>query len=773
VSDTGIDGKSGTKNARTKETTESMEQTVIETDEKPHISPPKASDDMYYYLRWNPTGDYDSDDDWWNEVMALEQNGHRNEKKKGKRAEAAAARVLEEALYQRYKYHTGKVMKWGNALWTDRYGEQNIDGDGDGDGDGEEHHLSLRTVIGRLNYLALDGIAMPAVIYRNLEHAVDLREEFQTRYVSERKSQGEIGRVRNARRRKRGVAKSPISIPPSPRNSSGETSDDDGIDVDKRFPETPKKSKNDSKTLVTTKGYKHQRIKHQWILNQLKALLTRFETEPSVKFFNSDNKDDIDCSSALRTKASSDSESNRDERNCRTLPEPRATETHPVDDKIGRGGRGENCDESDDKNLSASRTADKYPFDGSSDRSDRDETCEMDGIATTTLSPCLSSASASAPSPVGVEDHCNDLHSTSESTAVDWDQLFGDDGSYVGIHQTSDHSPDPSDLEITISVLLEPPQDEARSMLNPVKLSSDNHFGNHRVDTRLKIETTQKSMPLEHTIAKHDAVEVGNLPNNSVRRDILCRNRNESSTDDTKTKLPHRPKPRPQIIIHQTNGTEILERPSASNIVSQTTPVETNPEQLPQPKQYGSVWDMSLLEGEEVAMLANADGIRTQKDGISMQNSNPPEDWEMLFEEEEEDTLIEDAHRGVAKSLVASATEEDADFASDAMNPPNVSGVRKTNVFPQEKSGTEKSGAEKKHLNESIPQDGSDQVSAKLTKPAYIVTDHLRYESVWDIFAKERTTSGVQVTDKNPISVSANGIDTAGQPEDDWEALYS
>merc|ERR1712207_42906 len=104
----------------------------------------KATDDMYY-LRWNPNGNYDSDDDWWNDVVASKGKEHKENRKREKRVKAAAARVLEEALYQRYKYHTAKVMKWGNTLWADRYSGQRSNGD--------THNLSLQTVMKRLKHL--------------------------------------------------------------------------------------------------------------------------------------------------------------------------------------------------------------------------------------------------------------------------------------------------------------------------------------------------------------------------------------------------------------------------------------------------------------------------------------------------------------------------------------------------------------------------------------------------------------------------------------------
>ena len=47
-----------------------------------------------YYLRWNPNGNYDSDDDWWNDAVASKGKGRKKNRKREERVKAAAARVL-------------------------------------------------------------------------------------------------------------------------------------------------------------------------------------------------------------------------------------------------------------------------------------------------------------------------------------------------------------------------------------------------------------------------------------------------------------------------------------------------------------------------------------------------------------------------------------------------------------------------------------------------------------------------------------------------------
>lgn len=89
-------------------------------------------------------------------------------------------------------------------------------------------------------------------------------------------------------------------------------------------------------------------------------------------------------------------------------------------------------------------------------------------------------------------------------------------------------------------------------------------------------------------------------------------------------------------------------------------------------------------------------------------------------------------------------------------------------------SPAEKNGMENKHPDtRSTPQHDSDQVVVKPTKPAYKVIENIRYDTVWDIFAKEKTCACVRVVDNNLTTVSAITIDNTSQPNEDWEALYS
>ena len=57
------------------------------------ITPSKSSNDDYY-LRWNATGDYNSDDDnWWNAVERKNHHTRRNKKKSMKKKTVASAAI--------------------------------------------------------------------------------------------------------------------------------------------------------------------------------------------------------------------------------------------------------------------------------------------------------------------------------------------------------------------------------------------------------------------------------------------------------------------------------------------------------------------------------------------------------------------------------------------------------------------------------------------------------------------------------------------------------
>jgi len=942
ISGTGTDGKKAKRNPRTRRRTN--KKTTVEK-ETSSIPSPNATDDAYY-LRWNPTGDYDSDDDdWWNEVMALERDDHHNDREKEKQAAVAAARAREGALYLRYKYHTTEVIKWGDSSWADRYGGQN------GKGDGGENHLSLRTVIWRLNDLAHDGVAMPPVVYRNLEHAIELREEFQTRVVSDR------------RRRKRISIKPSASLSSSPKNSISDISAKNIVEIDETGLGIPKNTKNnettkDNETYIMTSKQNN----HKWILQQLKALLNRFQIEPSPNIILSDHKYGDRCGVVLETKASRDSENSCGECSRRTVTESRTTEKCPFDNNSNSNSSAR------DKNFDECTLL--HPGK------------EVD-VATTILSSCMPSSMTSVPSSIGDDNQCIGQSSISSSTVEDWDELFGDDGSLIGeSHESCDHHPQMQDLEIVLSLITHHIEDKSQNFLsNPKILNGDGYFGNnetnafqkskcapikisqdikerhdnnqsisqfstsdstvvedwdkifgddgsfigrdkncdHRPQTQdldivLSLTTHHtennsqnlsntetlngdgyfgknktnacqkpKTVPIaisqdikerhdnnQHTsrfstsnstvvedwdkifgddgsfigsdekcnhrpqtqdldivlsLTTHHTEEesqnlskteilnrdcyfgsnktdlcqmsktapiaispdikeryssafmnhitlLSNPSNNSVQRDFPPRNHNDSSTDNIKSKgfLPKaenisgkldQQKPQRQMIESQSDGTAALERPSTSNNVTIPTADGTSSERVRQPKQYGSVWGTPFQGEEETSVLANAGETPMPIDWVSLANSDPPEDWEMLLEDEEEDTPREEDRSRTVTAI------QDREPSSDAALRKEL-GVCKIELSPRERIHTEK-----QYSNNVDRQDISDQVFVKLTKASYVMTENLRYDSVWDIFSKDKTSIGIQVADTNGIARSAISIIQNAQPEDDWEALYS
>lgn len=223
-------------------------QTTKKRRQKNGNSSSKSSDDEYY-LRWNPTGNFDSDDDdWWSEIMALERPERKSRCCKKTRREG-------NSVYLQYKYHTKRVIDWGNSFWAE---DNRMTSD-----------ISLRTIIWRLNNLAFHGITMPKMIYRNLELAVILREEFQIRFVSEKKDGEENV---EARKKSRDYTKSTdpsALLSPWPRNiGNSDTSYNIGADT------------VEERTLIIDKY-----DRHRWILDQLKALLELFgDSSGSEKF---------------------------------------------------------------------------------------------------------------------------------------------------------------------------------------------------------------------------------------------------------------------------------------------------------------------------------------------------------------------------------------------------------------------------------------------------------------------------------------------------------
>jgi hypothetical protein len=208
--------------------------------------------------------------------------------------------------------------------------------------------------------------------------------------------------------------------------------------------------------------------------------------------------------------------------------------------------------------------------------------------------------------------------------------------------------------------------------------------------------------------------------------------------------------------------------PSASNDFTIPATNRSNPERARQPKQYGSVWDISFQEENETSMHSNTCGTPVLTDEISLQNSNPPDDWETLLEEEEEEEDILKAEMLVeeARGHVTCKAEETKKASDDAL--PSELGGRNMEFSQREKNTIETDDPTK-----VVGQEISARDSAKLNKPPYATTENLNYDSVWDIFIKENTSNSLQVGDNDVIPISTISMVQNPDPEDDWEALYA
>jgi len=606
---------------------------------KPGNASSKSSDDEYY-LRWNASGDFDSDDDeWWSEVTALEREG----------------RQEEQSLYLQYKYHTKRVIEWGNSFFDK--------------GNQVRSNLSLRMILWRLNDLAIRGISMPPTIYRNLELAVALREEFQNRFVSEPKTESENREFRKKRRDFWKPNDPSAMLSPWPRNV--------GIDTD-----------DDAYTVEDSMSYKYD--SHRWMLNQLKLLLNKFDHDFVSEIIDSVGESGDHSSMLHKTKTSGGSESGIGERSDGTLTNSRTIEKCSSENIQKRSMEDEHKDES-------------TPL----------EPSEEDDERTTMLSTCVSSSLGGILSPIGDTNQRTDQSSAwhSNSSSENWDKLFGDDGSLIGNSKDRDCYPATQRNE---------PQKVSNS-----EISQDTHSKITKVEPYQNATTNAMNFPsglkkrcsgvLSDKVAvlsdsSKNSIRKGflpprkhNYPKGSIKSMVSVPTENKS-TDNMSHKKARR----------QTPGNEsddillVLGSSTISNIAFSSLARTQKADRLDHSNKCDSVWD---LGSEEVSVPENVITISTP-DKIPLLNSEPPEDWELLLEEdeEEEDSKIEESG-----SKVAIAREKEEKSTRVAL-PTKEFGVNKI-----EFSKRKKIGIENHHPNHNNRQHISDRGFPNAKKSTYVL----------------------------------------------------
>ena len=558
----------------------------------------KSSDDEYY-LRWNASGDFDSDDDeWWSEVTALEREG----------------RQEEQTLYLQYKYHTKRVVEWGNSFFAkDNHVRSN---------------LSLRMILWRLNDLAIQGIPMPPTIYRNLELAVSLREEFQNRFVSDPMTERENREIRKKRRDFWKPTDPSALLSPWPRNV--------GIDTD-----------GDAYTVEDSTSDKYD--SHRWMLNQLKLLLKKFDNDSASKRIDSVGEN-CDHSSI-------------GERSDETL-----TNSHTL----------ENCSSG---NIQKKRMEDEH-----NDESSPLDPSKEDDEPKTMLSTCVSSSLTAILSPIGDKNQRIDQSSGwhSNSSSENWDKLFGDDGSLTGNLKDRDCCPPTKRNESQKVSNPENSQQDAHPKITKVEPCQNATTNAMNFPSGLKKRCSK--------VLSDKVAVLSGSSKNSIRKDFPLPRKHNSPKGSIKSKgLVPKENKSPDGMNHkkarrQTSKNEsddilvVLGSSTTSNNVFSSLAHTQNSDQLDNSNKCDSVWDLSFLGSEEVSVLENAITISTQ-DKISLPNFEPPEDWELLLEEEEEE---EDAKIEELGSKVTIAREKEEKPVRVALSPKEF-GVNKLEFSKRKK----------------------------------------------------------------------------------------
>lgn len=704
----------------------------------------KASDDEYY-LRWNASGDYDSDDeDWWNEVVTLERKEHYNEIRKEKKAE--------ESLYRRYKYHTRMVMEWGNSFFPQG---NNADG---------KTHLSLRTLIGRLDILALRGIEMPPTIHLNLELASALREDFRIRYVLQRKKQEENGEITKTSRNNNSNSNTKTSamVSPWPRSVGiNKTSTNDNVDKADND-ESPKNPTNND----IPKNDKQDN--HKWILYQLKRLLERFgnNSYDSEKKVSDNGSVEVsggsDNSCSLATE-SFPSESTEDEH----CDEP------SVSDPGNEDGAATTIQQSTCTSLSPvtpvqSLTHDKMQYIDKSSRSNSNSNSSLEN---------WDKLFGDDGSRIENNENCDTDQSSkwnSTSSLDNWDKLFGDDGSRI---ENCDCDSQTHGLDVGLAIVEDRQIKESEHLSNSGTLKRCDHSENEKPYSHQN--PRKEEMTLSSDLNKScDMIIADNVSelldhrNNSIRIDFQPPNNREN-----KSKKPlSKDEERSDVLDHmqqEINKSENDDTVSVPKYVFKSVSNEDTPKRLlDHPKQYDSVWDTSFLEIEKSSVLENAIATSAQKDCVFLPSSEPPEDWEMLLDEEEEED-----EETVIEKLISTATITREEAESSTINVALSS--RKLELNKIKFSQHKNNGIKSKHPNPNNRQDIPDRVFAKPKKPPYAMKENTRYDSVWEVFPEETTTTGTsggtQLLNDN-VKIAKAAIGTAiqrAQPNEHWETLYN
>mmetsp|Transcript_29952 Transcript_29952/g.33586 ORF Transcript_29952/g.33586 Transcript_29952/m.33586 type:complete len:494 (+) Transcript_29952:610-2091(+) len=342
-----------------KDAKKSKQKTKVKTKAKEKNPSPDADvdvnvDNYSYYLRWDPTMDYNNDD--WEDFnltfndqdddnrytllnnrnceddVVMVGDDNKSIKKEKKTSEVVATPKKnsnsnsnknnnkkkdehEHELYSRYQYHTYKVMKWGIYAWCKEFNHSYVDSSlsSSSSTSSSSSSYSLSEVFLRLEDLAEASIIMPLIIHRNLEHAIQLREEFRTQVVSERKAtkNDRMGMKMNTntntntnREKHRDITSSLLSssstvsrsedkhdeinrheCAPVISNYNNDYDDDD--DNDGATTTTSSSSNNynnDDSTCNNEYYYDDQNdANHRWILDRLKNLSDRFRSRRSER----------------------------------------------------------------------------------------------------------------------------------------------------------------------------------------------------------------------------------------------------------------------------------------------------------------------------------------------------------------------------------------------------------------------------------------------------------------------------------------------------------
>jgi len=370
-----------------------------------------------------------------------------------------------------------------------------------------------------------------------------------------------------------------------------------------------------------------------------------------------------------------------------------------------------------------------------------------------------------------------------------WDRMFGDDGSLISSNEQCDHCQQDLKLETKVLVFAhdvdkidlsisddEDGKNKALGLPQPTLLTLDNHEKLHKTNQHQEPDAAE--VPMSPTIdANYNTKIMNNEPvlpnhlNNDVRKESPTRN-HDKPLDKTKGVIPGTKnvfhemvenKSRLQTTEAPTNRVMTVEEPSTPK--SDAIPIlrGASPERFVHSKHYGSVWEMAFEEDDEKSSRGNAVEKPIPPGGVSLQSSNPPDNWEMLHDDEEEDIRVEEQRSRTTREI------EERELSSGDMLR-KAKDISKIKPFPLEETKNEPNNPcslVEEHLFDGF-------FGTKEKKPPYARIDNSKHDSIWDIFINEQTNESIQLTDIGATTRAASStIVKTVQPQEDWEALYS